>query len=83
VRDRLSIRLQQRIRPEEVYILNKNFRDVIAEGEIEQRGCLKAEEDQPELAHLPRLVFKPKRGNFGRLRELIDAINEAEFAPTS
>lgn len=82
VRDRLSIRLQRRIRAEEVYILNKNFKDLIAEGEIVQRGALKAESDQPELADLPRLVFKPKRGNYGRLRELLDALNLAEFEAT-
>lgn len=79
VRDRLSIRLNRRIRSEEVYILNKNFKDVLAEGEIVQRHALKVEADQPELADLPRLVFKPKRGNYGRMRQLIDAINEAEF----
>jgi uncharacterized protein (TIGR00730 family) len=81
VRERLSIRLHKKIRAEEVYILNKNFRDLILDGEIVQRDALKAEADQPELLELPRLVFKPKRGNYGRLRELIDAINEAEFAP--
>jgi uncharacterized protein (TIGR00730 family) len=81
VRERLSIRLQRRIRPEEVYILNKNFKDLIVEGEIVQRQALKAEADQPELQDLPRLVFKVKRGNYGRLRQLIDALNEAEFEP--
>lgn len=82
VRDRLSICLQRKIRSEEVYILNKNFRDIVAEGEIVQRGALKAESDQPELQDLPRLVFKPKRGNHGRLRQLIDVLNQAEFDPS-
>ncbi len=81
VKDRLSIRLHRKIRMEEVYILNKNFRDLILDGEIVQREALQAEADQPELLELPRLVFKPKRGNYGRMRELIDAINEAEFDP--
>ena len=79
VRDRLSIRLQRRIRSEEVYILNKNFKDLLTEGEIVQRQALSVEADQPDLADLPRLVFKPKRGNYGRMRQLIDAINLAEF----
>lgn len=79
VRDRISIRVNRRIRAEEVYILNKQFKDMILEGEIVQRGPLAAEQDQPELADLPRLVFKIKRGNYGRLRKLIDALNDAEF----
>ncbi len=79
VRERLSIRLQQKIRSEDVARLNEDFSDLITEGEIVQRQALKAEGDQPELLELPRLVFKPKRGNYGRLRELIDAINAAAF----
>ncbi|MBP7951605.1 MAG: LOG family protein [Verrucomicrobiales bacterium] len=82
VREQIAIRLHRRIRPEEVYILNKQFPDLVLEGTIEQGTCLEAERDEPELATLPRLVFKPKRGNYGRLRELIDAVNAAEFEPS-
>ena len=35
------------------------------------------EENEPELAELPRLVFRNRRGSFGKLRLLIDAINRA------
>ena len=34
-------------------------------------------DEEPEIAALPRLLLTPKRRNFGRLRQLIDAINLA------
>lgn len=79
VRDKISIRLRGRLRTEELYLLNKQFKDLILEGSIEQTCALEAEMMEKELADLPRLIFKPRRGNYGRLRELIDAINEAEL----
>jgi hypothetical protein len=36
---------------------------------------LPAEQEEPELAHLPRLVIDFNRKDFGRLRNLVDAIN--------
>jgi len=38
-------------------------------------GPLPEEMDEPEIEHLPRLILNFKRDDFGRLRELIDAIN--------
>jgi hypothetical protein len=42
---------------------------------MELSGQLHAEQDEPELAHLPRLVLDFNRKDFGRLRNLIDEIN--------
>jgi hypothetical protein len=39
---------------------------------------LKPEKNEPELSNMPRLVAGSHRRNFGRLRQLIDAINQAE-----
>jgi NAD(P)H-hydrate repair Nnr-like enzyme with NAD(P)H-hydrate dehydratase domain len=50
----------------------------LREGEIVQGLPLPEERNQPELAHLPRLIFTPHRHEFGRFRQLIDAINLAE-----
>jgi hypothetical protein len=36
---------------------------------------LPAEADEHEITHLPRLVMDFNRTNYGRLRQLIDAIN--------
>jgi len=38
-------------------------------------GALPKECDEPELAHLPRLVVDFDKRDFARLRQLIDAIN--------
>jgi hypothetical protein len=38
-------------------------------------GALPEEEDEPEILHLPRLVLDFRRDDFGRLRQLIDAVN--------
>ena len=38
-------------------------------------GPLPKECDEPELAHLPRLVVDFNKRDFARLRQLIDAIN--------
>ena len=33
--------------------------------------------DEPEISHLPRLVVDCNRKSFARLKQLIDAVNEA------
>jgi uncharacterized protein (TIGR00730 family) len=73
---RLVIRLTRPLAPEVVAKLSRDFADILLEGEIVQRGALD-EEDEPELAALPRLILGFNRTNFGRLRQLIDAINAA------
>ena len=39
---------------------------------------LPEESNEPEIAAFPRLVFSPVKKNFGRFRQLIDAVNLAE-----
>ena len=58
--------------------LNKQFADLLRAGRIEQSGPLQQEKNQPEISHLPRLILTPHRHEFGRYRQLIDAINLAE-----
>ncbi len=81
VGNRLAIRLQQKITPESVVKLNTDFRDLLDGGEIVQTTALPQESNEPEIADLPRLVLTPFRRNFGRLRQLFDAINRSEIAP--
>jgi hypothetical protein len=38
-------------------------------------AALEAEADEQEIAHLPRLTVDFNRKDFGRLRNLIDAVN--------
>ena len=56
--------------------LKREFADLIAGGgDMVLSGALPKECDEPELAHLPRLVVDFDKRDFARLRQLIDAIN--------
>jgi len=76
VGDKLSIRLSKDIDPEAVDILNENFGDILSPGgRITVSGPLPQEADEPEIAALPRLIVDFNKMDFGRLRNLIDSIN--------
>jgi len=72
---RLVIRIDTEITPPALEKLNAGFADLLAGDSIVQTRALPQEQDEPEIAALPRLVLTPKRRNFGRLRQLIDSIN--------
>jgi hypothetical protein len=55
--------------------LRDDYSDILKSGDFIQSGPLDAEQDEPELNSLPRLVFRQRSRNFGRLRELINAVN--------
>ena len=78
VGDHLVIRLTHPLSTRAVAELNRQFSDLIRLGEITQGSALDQEKNEPEIWHLPRLVLQPHRHNFGRFRQLIDAINLAE-----
>ena len=76
----LVIRLNRRLPNKVVVDLNKQFSDIVRMGEIVQGSALRQEKNEPEIWELPRLIVTPHRRNFGRLRQLIDAINSAPSA---
>ncbi len=78
VGDQLVIRLNEAISENSLAALNKDFADIVKSGEIVQRGALEEEANEEDLAELPRVVLRHKRRDFGRLRMLIDAINESK-----
>jgi uncharacterized protein (TIGR00730 family) len=55
--------------------INEEFADIVRAGKIVQGSALPQEQNEPEIAHLPRLSLRPHRRDFGRFRELINAIN--------
>jgi hypothetical protein len=76
VQGRLVIRLASPIGTACAQMLREQFSDILVpEGEMVLSGPLPAEADEPEIAHLPRLVVDFDRRSFGKLRSLIDAIN--------
>ncbi len=80
VRDRFVIRLTHTIPEDRVRALAEEFRDITVDGVIEQRGALSAERDEAGILHLPRLVLRFDRMQFGRLRMLIDRLNQVPAA---
>jgi uncharacterized protein (TIGR00730 family) len=79
VGQRLVIRIGTELVPAALDRLNSDFADLLAGDTIVQTKALPQELNEPEIAALPRLVLTPKRRNFGRLRQLIDAINNSEI----
>lgn len=74
----LVLRICKRLTAKAITELNKQFADLLRTGAIVQRGALPQEKNQPEIWDLPRIVLMPHRHQFGRYRQLIDAINLAE-----
>jgi len=74
---KLIIRLTSEIDSRRIDELSVKFHDVLTpNGRLRLSPPLAVEADEPEINHLPRLVVDFNRMDFGRLRELIDAINE-------
>jgi uncharacterized protein (TIGR00730 family) len=80
VKNKLVLRLTNPISSELLADLNKNFRDILVDGDFTVGDALKEEKDEPALIALPRLIFKFNRRSLGRLRQLIDAINRGSVA---
>jgi len=76
VGSRLVMRLQRPLPQKKIEWMDTEFNDVLASGKFVQGSALPEESSEPDIAHLPRLVFQPHRRNFGRLRKVIDAVNE-------
>ncbi len=74
--ERLAIRLKHSLSGEIMESLNTEFHDILVSGLIEQREAFSEEDSEPEIADLPRLSLMFNRRNLGRLRELINRINQ-------
>jgi len=61
--------------------LTSEFRDLLSAGAMRQGGSLPEEADEPEIQHLPRLVFRFNRRDYGRLVQLIHRVNELAPQP--
>lgn len=76
VRQDLVLRSLHPPSPALIESLNRNFRDILTEGEVRATGPLSEEADDPETVSLPRLLVPFNRKGFGRLRKMIDVIND-------
>ncbi len=75
VNHNLVIRLKHAPAPALVDRLNREFNDILTEGRIQETGPLPEESDEPETFCLHRLSVPFNRRDYGRLRQMIDAIN--------
>lgn len=77
VNGQLVLRLNSPVDADRVGELRERFQNILIHAkEIRLSGPLPEETDDDELADLPRLVVDFNRRDFGRLRSLIDAVNE-------
>jgi uncharacterized protein (TIGR00730 family) len=77
---KMVIRLKHGLTDEAVERLNETFASTLVSGRIERTAALPEELNQPELVDMPRLVLMPNRHHFGKMRAVIDAINQSETA---
>lgn len=77
VRDDLVIRMLRPIQDGDLERLNAEFAGIVREGAIHRCEPYEVED---EFLELPRIAFTHTRRDFGRVRRLIDRINEFEGA---
>jgi uncharacterized protein (TIGR00730 family) len=77
VHGQLVIRLTSPLSPDDIRNLTDQFHDILLPGgRIAASRALEAEREDADVMHLPRLVIDFNRKGFGRLRSLIDSIND-------
>ena len=74
VGERLVLRMKRAPAPEQLARLNREFHDVVASGQIETVPITPAEARDEDALGMARLAFVATT-NFGRIRQLIDALN--------
>lgn len=77
VRDQLILRLHAEPDDQLVERLNDEFGDVVESGRIEKATVHRLEADDEHLRDLPRLSFAFNRKAVGRLRELVNVLNDS------
>jgi uncharacterized protein (TIGR00730 family) len=78
---RLILRLRHAPDDEKLDKLNEEFADIVVEGKIERIEPTPAEIDENDAIDLERVAFVFDRRNFGRLRRLIDRLNDLVVRP--
>jgi uncharacterized protein (TIGR00730 family) len=77
VKDAMVMRVKYPVTDNLLRTLNARFSGILVSGgQFRAAGPLPEEENEPELKALHRIVFPFNRTNFGRLRSLIDVVNQ-------
>lgn len=77
VKQQLVLRMHRPLTQSQLDEITANFADIASDGKFTQSGPLPGERDEPALASLSRLAFRFNRRNLGRLRQLINYINQS------
>lgn len=78
---RLILRLRQAPDDRELEAINEEFGDIVVEGEIERTEPNQAEIEDADALEMERVTFYFDRRQFGRLRQLIDRLNDLASLP--
>jgi len=70
------MRLNHRLEEKTLDRLNADFSDIVVKGKIVETSPLPDEDEDPALLKLPHITFHFNRRSFGRLRQMIDMINQ-------
>jgi uncharacterized protein (TIGR00730 family) len=81
VREKMVIRIQDRLTAAALEDLNQRFAGILIADRIVQTTTLPEEREEHHLADLPRIVLTPDKHDFGSIRLFLNAINEAETEP--
>ena len=73
---RLILRLNRELTDKEISNLNQKFADICVNSTIEKVEITSQESSDQDCLDKFRVSFQFARRDFGRLRELIDAINQ-------
>ena len=77
VRENLVIRLNRKVEDSLLERLNREFKDILVAGKFERTEPLAEESaSYPELDGMARIIFQFNKKQFGRLRCLIDFLNQ-------
>jgi uncharacterized protein (TIGR00730 family) len=72
----LVLRLKQKLSDATLTEIRREYSDIVVTGTIEQGEALAAEANDRATVGLPRLVFRFDRKSLGRLRQMVDRINQ-------
>jgi len=77
VREHLVIRLNRKVDQTLLDRLNHDFSDILVSGQFERTKALPEETaSSPDLDSLGRIIFQFNKRHYGRLRQLINCLNE-------
>ncbi|MBP8202449.1 MAG: LOG family protein [Pseudomonas sp.] len=76
LKEAFVVRLNHALSEAAVQQLNNEFRDLCKHGDFQQQARCESEKDEPELCDLTRLAFAFNGRSHGRLRELLDVVNQ-------